>query len=65
MEAAAGFAPEEMVGTDILHKPHALPSKIGLAQGIPNRLNILGGDQVISSTEQRSKPSLEVRRQIE
>ena len=54
-----------MIGTDILHKPHALPSKIGLAQGIPNRLNILGGDQVISSTEQRSKPSLEVRQQIE
>ena len=65
MEAAAGFAPEEMIGTDILHKPHALPSKIGLAQGIPNRLNILGGDQVISRTEQRSKPSPEVRQQIE
>ena len=45
MEAARGFAREAVVSIDILHKPRALASRIGLAQSVTNRLTILGGDQ--------------------
>ena len=58
MESVAGFAHEAVLCAGILHKSQALAGGIGFAQGIPNRLTILSGNQRISGTEHTGEPRL-------
>ena len=60
MEAAPGLAHEAVVSNVILHILQSLEGGIGLEQGIPNPLKILGGDQGFSSAEHTGEQHLDI-----